>query len=44
MPNGQPRRSLDSSRASELFGFDAQVSLSEGIERTVAWYRAQPRP
>ena len=39
MPNGQPRRSLDSSRAAELFGFRAQVPLEEGIERTVAWFR-----
>lgn len=39
MPNGQPRRSLDSSRAAALFGFRAQVSLQEGIQRTVAWYR-----
>lgn len=39
MPNGQPRRSLDSSRAEELFGFRASVSLRDGIERTVAWYR-----
>jgi GDP-L-fucose synthase len=38
MPNGQPRRSLDPSRAEELFGFRAKVSLREGIERTVAWY------
>jgi GDP-L-fucose synthase len=41
MPNGQPRRSLDASRAKELFGFEAKTSLREGIERTVAWYRAQ---
>ena len=41
MPNGQPRRSLDSSRAADLFGFRAQVSLREGIARTAAWYRAQ---
>ena len=40
MPNGQPRRSLDASRAAELFGFRAQVPLREGIARTVAWYRA----
>jgi GDP-L-fucose synthase len=40
MPNGQPRRSLDASRARELFGFDARTPLREGIERTVAWYRA----
>ena len=38
MPNGQPRRSLDPSRAQELFGFRADVPLREGIERTVAWY------
>jgi GDP-L-fucose synthase len=40
MPNGQPRRSLDASRAEELFGFRAQTPLREGIARTVAWYRA----
>jgi GDP-L-fucose synthase len=41
MPNGQPRRSLDASRARELFGFEAQTPLREGLERTIAWYRAQ---
>ena len=41
MPNGQPRRSLDASRAEELFGFRARTPLREGIERTVAWYRAR---
>ena len=40
MPNGQPRRSLDTSRAEELFGFRAQTPLREGLERTVAWYRS----
>jgi GDP-L-fucose synthase len=40
MPNGQPRRQLDTSRAGELFGFRARTPLREGIERTVAWYRA----
>jgi GDP-L-fucose synthase len=39
-PNGQPRRRLDTSRAARLFGFRAQVPLREGIDRTVAWYRA----
>ena len=39
MPNGQPRRSLDASRARELFGFEARTPLREGIGRTVAWYR-----
>jgi GDP-L-fucose synthase len=40
-PNGQPRRSVDASRARELFGFEARTSLREGLERTVAWYREQ---
>jgi GDP-L-fucose synthase len=41
MPNGQPRRSLDASRAKELFGFEARTPLRDGLERTIAWYRAQ---
>jgi GDP-L-fucose synthase len=40
MPNGQPRRKLDTSRAEELFGFRARTSFREGLERTIAWYRA----
>ncbi|MDX6470001.1 MAG: GDP-L-fucose synthase [Gaiellaceae bacterium] len=40
MPNGQPRRSLDVSRAETLFGFRARTALREGLERTVAWYRS----
>jgi GDP-L-fucose synthase len=39
MPNGQPRRNLDASRARELFGFEARTSLRQGLERTLAWYR-----
>jgi GDP-L-fucose synthase len=39
MPNGQPRRSLDASRAKELFGFEARTTLREGLERTIAWFR-----
>jgi GDP-L-fucose synthase len=38
-PNGQPRRKLDTSRARELFGFEARTGFREGIARTVAWYR-----
>ena len=40
MPNGQPRRSLDTSRARELFGWTAKTPLREGIARTVASFRA----
>ena len=38
-PNGQPRRSLDVSRARERFGFQARVSFDDGLDRTIAWYR-----
>ena len=40
MPNGQPRRRLDVSRAKELFGFEAQTQLRDGLARTIEWYRA----
>ena len=40
MPNGQPRRGLDASRARELFGLQAPTTLRDGLERTVAWYRS----
>ena len=36
-PDGQPRRVLDVSRAKK-FGFTAEVSLTEGLQRTVKWY------
>jgi GDP-L-fucose synthase len=38
-PNGQPRRKLDTTRARELFGFEARTTLRDGLERTIAWYR-----
>jgi GDP-L-fucose synthase len=41
MPNGQPRRSLEPSRARELFGFEARTPLREGLAQTIAWYREQ---
>ncbi len=40
-PDGQPERSLDTSRAVEVLGWRATTSLEEGLERTVAWYRAE---
>jgi GDP-L-fucose synthase len=39
-PDGQPRRCLDVTRARELLGFEATTSLSDGLEKTVAWYLA----
>ncbi|MBR8660842.1 MULTISPECIES: GDP-L-fucose synthase family protein [Brevibacillus] len=40
-PDGQPRRCLDVRKAREYFGFQARVSLREGLRRTIAWYVAQ---
>jgi len=37
-PDGQPRRCLDTSRAAERFGFQAGVSLRDGLTRTIDWY------
>lgn len=39
MPNGQPRRMLDTSRAKERFGFEAQTSFDAGLRKTIEWYR-----
>jgi GDP-L-fucose synthase len=39
-PNGQPRRRLDATRAWRYFGFQPEVSLSEGLALTVDWYQA----
>jgi GDP-L-fucose synthase len=35
MPDGQPARYLDVSRARELLGFEAEVGLEEGLQRTI---------
>lgn len=37
-PDGQPRRALDTSRATAAFAFSAATSLEEGLRRTVDWY------
>lgn len=37
-PNGQPRRSLDTSRAWDRFGFRAKTDFREGLRRTIDWY------
>jgi GDP-L-fucose synthase len=38
-PNGQPRRSLDISRAWQSFGFKAQVDFETGLRNTIEWYQ-----
>ncbi|NQS88212.1 GDP-L-fucose synthase [Patescibacteria group bacterium] len=36
--DGQPRRKLDVSKAKKEFGFEAKVSLEEGLRKTIEWY------
>jgi GDP-L-fucose synthase len=40
-PDGQPRRLFDTSRARDLFGFEASTLLEDGLRRTIEWYRAE---
>ena len=40
-PDGQPSRYLDVSRARELMGYEAEVALEEGLERTIEAFRAE---
>jgi GDP-L-fucose synthase len=44
MPDGQPTRYLDVSRARELIGFEAETPLDEGLRRTIESFRAQQAP
>ena len=39
-PDGQPRRSLDVTRAANAFGFKASTSFDDGLRKTIEWYRA----
>jgi GDP-L-fucose synthase len=38
LPDGQPRRSLDVTRAEAEFGFRATTPLRDGLRRTIDWY------
>ncbi len=39
-PDGQPRRSVDGSKARDLLGWSPRVDFEDGLRRTVEWYRA----
>ena len=38
LPDGQPRRRLDTSKAQNEFGFSAGTPLIEGLQKTINWY------
>ena len=40
-PDGQPRRGLDTSRAQERFGFEAEIPLEKGLQDTIDWWRSR---
>jgi len=40
LPDGQPRRCLDTRKAESLFGFKATTTFEDGLRRTIDWYRA----
>ncbi len=42
-PDGQPKRSLDVSRAKKEFGFEAAMPFREGLKRTIAWYETHTK-
>ncbi len=42
-PDGQPRRMLDTSRAKQLFGFEAETGFEAGLQATIGWYLAARR-
>jgi GDP-L-fucose synthase len=39
-PDGQPRRCLDTTRATECFGFQTRTELDDGLEKTIEWFKA----
>jgi GDP-L-fucose synthase len=39
LPDGQPLRRLDTTRAEREFGFRARVPLRQGLTDTIRWYR-----
>ena len=39
-PDGQPRRCVNASKAKREFGFSANVSLREGLEKTISWFKS----
>ncbi|MCX6653668.1 MAG: GDP-L-fucose synthase [Candidatus Bathyarchaeota archaeon] len=43
-PDGQPRRMLDTKRAEEEFSFKAKTDFSNGLKKTIEWYKLVKTP
>jgi len=39
-PDGQPRRMLDTTKSLKEFGFKANTKLTDGLAKTIDWYKA----
>jgi GDP-L-fucose synthase len=39
-PDGQPRRCLDVTRATQLFGFTSRTPFESGLKTTIDWFRS----
>jgi GDP-L-fucose synthase len=42
-PDGQPRRTVDTSAAFKEFGFKAKTQFTVGLKKTIEWYKAQKK-
>jgi GDP-L-fucose synthase len=42
MPDGQPHRRLNISKAVREFGFLPSWELSDGLDETIKWYKENP--
>lgn len=40
-PDGQPRRCVDTDKASKKFGFKAKTPFEEGLRKTIEWYKKE---
>jgi GDP-L-fucose synthase len=41
--DGQPRRCLDTTRAKFELNFEAKTDLLTGLQKTIEWYKKQPK-
>ena len=39
MPDGQPKRKLDTLRAKQEFNFKSNTEFKDGLQKTIEWYK-----